>query len=82
MARGDGGGRDGRGEPEWRPVTDVDMMTAIVLEQLSANRDQLRTLEPATMPLDEGHVLVVEKEDLFHLGPGGRTVITAVLRRF
>ncbi|MDX3108108.1 hypothetical protein [Nonomuraea angiospora] len=47
MARGDGGGRDGRGEPEWRPVSDVDMMTAVVLEQLSANRDQLRTLEPA-----------------------------------
>ncbi|MEV1005493.1 hypothetical protein [Nonomuraea sp. NPDC050202] len=47
MARGDGGGRDGRGEPEWRPVTDVDMMTAVVLEQLGANRDQLRTLEPA-----------------------------------
>jgi hypothetical protein len=47
MARGDGGGRDGRGEPEWRPVDDVDMMTAVVLEQLGANRDQLRTLEPA-----------------------------------
>jgi hypothetical protein len=47
MARGDGGGRDGRGEPEWRPVSDVDMMTAVVLEQLGANRDQLRTLEPA-----------------------------------
>jgi hypothetical protein len=47
MARGDGAGRDGRGEPEWRPVTDVDMMTAIVLEQLGANREQLRTLEPA-----------------------------------
>ncbi|HEX4812517.1 MAG TPA: hypothetical protein VFV66_07165 [Nonomuraea sp.] len=47
MARGDGGGRDGRGEPEWRPVADVDMMTAVVLEQLGANRDQLRTLEPA-----------------------------------
>ncbi|MGP3961014.1 hypothetical protein ACTWPT_33935 [Nonomuraea sp. 3N208] len=47
MARGDGGGRDGRGEPQWRPVSDVDMMTAVVLEQLGANRDQLRTLEPA-----------------------------------
>jgi hypothetical protein len=47
MARGDGGGRDGRGEPEWRPVGDVDMMTAVVLEQLGANREQLRTLEPA-----------------------------------
>ncbi|MEV4182218.1 hypothetical protein AB0J28_12345 [Streptosporangium canum] len=47
MARGDGGGRDGRGEPEWRPVSDVDMMTAVVLEQLGANREQLRTLEPA-----------------------------------
>ncbi|MGW4476047.1 hypothetical protein ACWENQ_40810 [Nonomuraea sp. NPDC004354] len=44
MARGDGGGR---GEPEWRPMIDVDMMTAVVLEQLGANRDQLRTLEPA-----------------------------------
>ncbi|MEV4020004.1 hypothetical protein AB0J35_56955 [Nonomuraea angiospora] len=58
------------------------MMTAVVLEQLGANRDQLRTLEPATMPPDEGHVLVVEEEDLLHLGPGGPTVITAVLRRF
>ncbi|MFI6744182.1 hypothetical protein ACIBI9_65960 [Nonomuraea sp. NPDC050451] len=47
MARGDGGGRDGRGEPEWRPVSSVDMMTAIVLEQLGTNREQLRTLEPA-----------------------------------
>lgn len=28
-------------------MSDVDMMTAIVLEQLGANRDQLRTLEPA-----------------------------------
>ncbi|MEO3875858.1 hypothetical protein ABGB18_44360 [Nonomuraea sp. B12E4] len=28
-------------------MTDVDMMTAIVLEQLGANREQLRTLEPA-----------------------------------
>ncbi|MEO3804630.1 hypothetical protein [Nonomuraea sp. B1E8] len=37
---------------------------------------------PAPMPLDEGHVLVVEEEDLLHLGPGGRTVVTAVLRRF
>lgn len=47
MARGDGGGRDGRGEPIWWPVSDVDMMTAVVLEQLAANREQLRTLEPA-----------------------------------
>ncbi|MEU0569253.1 hypothetical protein ABZ297_28295 [Nonomuraea sp. NPDC005983] len=47
MARGDGGGRNGRDEPVWRPVSDVDMMTAIVLEQLGANREQLRTLEPA-----------------------------------
>ncbi|WP_329431141.1 hypothetical protein OG339_47240 (plasmid) [Streptosporangium sp. NBC_01495] len=47
MARGDGGGKDGRGEPAWRPVSDVDMMTAIVLEQLGANREQVRTLEPA-----------------------------------
>ncbi|WP_336213091.1 hypothetical protein [Nonomuraea sp. LPB2021202275-12-8] len=46
MARGDGGDRDGRGEPEWRPVSDVDMMTAFVLEQLGANLEQLRTLEP------------------------------------
>ncbi|MGI5290739.1 hypothetical protein ACQEVF_46490 [Nonomuraea polychroma] len=38
MARGDGGGRDGRGEPEWRPVTDVDMMTAVVL----GGRDSIR----------------------------------------
>jgi hypothetical protein len=37
---------------------------------------------PAAMPLDEGHVLVVEEEDLLHLGPGGRAVVTAVLRRF
>ncbi|WP_146103967.1 hypothetical protein [Nonomuraea solani] len=28
-------------------MSDVDMMTAVVLEQLGANRDQLRTLEPA-----------------------------------
>jgi hypothetical protein len=34
----------------------------------------------AAMSLDEGHVLVVEEEDLLHLGPGGRTVVTAVLR--
>jgi hypothetical protein len=47
MARGDGGGRDGRGEPQWRPLSDVDMMSAVVLEQLGANREQLRTLEPA-----------------------------------
>ncbi|MER6005899.1 hypothetical protein ABT120_45655 [Nonomuraea angiospora] len=47
MVRGDGGGRDGRGEPEWRPVGKVDMMTAVVLEQLGANREQLRSLEPA-----------------------------------
>ncbi|MGP3919881.1 hypothetical protein [Nonomuraea sp. 10N515B] len=47
MARGDGGGRDGRGEPEWRPVADVDMMTVVVLEQLGANREQLQSLEPA-----------------------------------
>jgi hypothetical protein len=26
---------------------DVDMMTAVVLEQLGANRDQLQSLEPA-----------------------------------
>ncbi|WP_433258005.1 hypothetical protein ACQPYK_22140 [Streptosporangium sp. CA-135522] len=41
------GGRDGRGEPDWRPVSDVDMMTAVVLEQLGANREQVRALEPA-----------------------------------
>nr|WP_228648275.1 hypothetical protein [Microtetraspora sp. AC03309] len=46
--RGDGGGgRVGRSEPFWRPVTDVNMMTAVVLEQLGVNREQLRTLEPA-----------------------------------
>ncbi|MEU1729169.1 hypothetical protein [Nonomuraea sp. NPDC005692] len=28
-------------------MSDVDMMTAVVLEQLGANRDQLRSLEPA-----------------------------------
>ncbi|MEV0347291.1 hypothetical protein AB0H88_16135 [Nonomuraea sp. NPDC050680] len=47
MARGDGGGRDGRGEPEWRPVSDMDMMTALVLEQLGANREQFGVEEPA-----------------------------------
>ncbi|MFI7452797.1 hypothetical protein ACIBQX_35295 [Nonomuraea sp. NPDC049714] len=45
MARGDGGGRDSLGEPKWWPVSDLDMMTAIALEQLDANRDQLRTLK-------------------------------------
>ncbi|MGW4412313.1 hypothetical protein ACWEJ6_50535 [Nonomuraea sp. NPDC004702] len=56
MARGDGGGRDGRGEPEWRPVIDVDMMTAVVLEQLGAHHERPRTLEPARRaprPLDD-----------------------------
>ncbi|RVX41163.1 hypothetical protein EDD27_3634 [Nonomuraea polychroma] len=33
--------------PSGARLADVDMMTAVVLEQLGANRDQVRTLEPA-----------------------------------
>jgi hypothetical protein len=38
---------DPRGEPNWRPVTAVTTMAAMLTEQLAANREQLELLERA-----------------------------------
>lgn len=72
---------DPRGEPNWQPVGAVEMMTAVVAEQLAANREQLETLGPArlTPHLLDDHtvnrikdVFGVQREDMWlWQEPGG-----------